>query len=101
MTGEAPQINYTSNDFAPTLNQVAIDNLPINGGRWSQFTLLTPGAVSDSSGFGLISFRGMSTLLNNNTVDGADNNQAFFSEERGRTRVGYSTPKVAVDYDHV
>jgi len=36
--------------------------------------------VSDSSGFGLLSFRGMSTLLNNNTVDGADNNQAFFSE---------------------
>src|SRR5205085_5028648 len=26
----------------------------------------------------------------------ADNNQAFFSEERGRTRVGYSTPKSAV-----
>jgi len=25
----------------------------------------------------------MSTLLNNNTVDGGDNNQAFFSEERG------------------
>jgi hypothetical protein len=97
VTTEAPQINYTSPDFAPTLNQVAIDNLPINGGRWSEFTLLTPGAVSDSSGFGLISFRGMSTLLNNNTVDGADNNQAFFSEERGRTRIGYSTPKVAVE----
>jgi hypothetical protein len=97
VTTDAPQINYTSPDFAPTLNQVAIDNLPINGGRWSEFTLLTPGAVSDSSGFGLISFRGMSTLLNNNTVDGADNNQAFFSEERGRTRIGYSTPKVAVE----
>ena len=39
----------------------------------------------------------MSTLLNNNTVDGADNNQAFFSEERGRTRIGYSTPKSAVE----
>ncbi len=97
VTGEAPQINSTSNDFAGTLNQLSVDNLPINGGRWSEFVLLTPTAVSDSSGFGLISFRGMSTLLNNNTVDGADNNQAFFSEERGRTRVGYSTPKVAVD----
>src|SRR5260370_37723984 len=39
----------------------------------------------------------MSALLNNNTVDGADNNQAFFSEERGRTRAGYSTPMTAVD----
>src|SRR5438309_4835321 len=97
VNAEAPQINTTSADFAPTLNQVAISNLPINGGRWSSFAILTPGVVSDSSGFGLLSFRGMSTLLNNNTVDGADNNQAFFSEERGRTRVGYSTPKAAVE----
>jgi Carboxypeptidase regulatory-like domain len=96
VAAEAPQINYISPEFAPTLNQTAISNLPINGGRWSNFALLTPGVVSDSNGFGLISFRGISTLLNNNTVDGADNNQAFFSEERGRTRAGYSTPKVAI-----
>jgi hypothetical protein len=96
VTAEAPQINYTSADFAPTLDQTAIANLPINGGRWSNFSLLTPGVVSDSNAFGLLSFRGISTLLNNNTFDGADNNQAFFSEERGRTRIGYSTPKEAV-----
>jgi len=29
-------------------------------------------------------------LLNNNTIDGGDNNQAFFAEERGRTRLSYS-----------
>src|ERR1051326_2401711 len=97
VTAEVPQINTTSPEFAPTLNQTAISNLPINGGRWSSFALLTPGVVSNSSGFGLLSFRGISTLLNNNTVDGADNNQAFFSEERGRTRAGYSTAKVAVE----
>ncbi|HLW55599.1 MAG TPA: carboxypeptidase regulatory-like domain-containing protein [Candidatus Angelobacter sp.] len=96
VTGVAPQINYVSPDFAPTIDQTAISNLPINGGRWSNFALLTPGVVSDSNAFGLLSFRGISTLLNNNTVDGADNNQAFFSEERGRTRIGYSTPKEAV-----
>lgn len=96
VTTEAPQINYTSADFANTLNQTAISNLPINGGRWSNFALLTPGVVSNGSGFGLLSFRGISSLLNNNTVDGADNNQAFFSEERGRTRIGYSSPKAAV-----
>jgi len=96
VTAEAPQINYVSPDFAPTLDQTAIANLPINGGRWSNFSLLTPGVVSDSNAFGLLSFRGVSTLLNNNTFDGADNNQAFFSEERGRTRIGYSTPKEAV-----
>jgi hypothetical protein len=93
---ETPQVNTTSAEFAPTVDQVAINNLPINGGRWSDFALLTPSVVNDSNGFGLLSFRGISTLLNNNTVDGADNNQAFFSEERGRTRVGYSSAKAAV-----
>ncbi len=97
VTAETPQINTSSPEFAPTLNQVAISNLPINGGRWSSFAVLTPGVVANSSGFGLLSFRGISTLLNNNTVDGADNNQAFFSEERGRTRAGYSTPKAAIE----
>ena len=96
VSAETPEINTTSADFAPTLDQVQIDNLPINGGRWSSFSVLTPGVVNDSNGFGLVSFRGMSTLLNNNTVDGADNNQAFFSEERGRTRAGYSTPLPAI-----
>jgi hypothetical protein len=97
VSSETPQINYNTPELAATLNQTAISNLPINGGRWSNFTLLTPGVVSNSSGFGLTSFRGISVLLNNNTVDGADNNQAFFSEERGRTRAGYSTPKVAIE----
>jgi hypothetical protein len=96
VSAEVPQVNTNSAEFAPTLDQNAISNLPINGGRWSSFALLTPGAVNDASGFGLISFRGMSTLLNNNTVDGGDNNQAFFSEERGRTRIGYSSAKAAV-----
>ena len=97
VSAEAPQINTVTPEFAPIIDQTQIDNLPINGGRWSNFSLLTPGVVSDSSAFGLLSFRGISTLLNNNTVDGADNNQAFFSEERGRTRAGYSTPKVAIE----
>lgn len=97
VTAEAPQVNVTSPEFAPVVNQTAISNLPINGGRWSDFSLLTPTVVSNSSGFGLVSVRGISPLLNNNTIDGADNNQAFFSEERGRTRAGYSSAKASVE----
>ncbi|HVO58723.1 MAG TPA: carboxypeptidase regulatory-like domain-containing protein [Dongiaceae bacterium] len=96
VNAETPAVNTISADFAPVVDSTQISNLPINGGRWSDFALLTPGVVNDSNGFGLLSFRGMSTLLNNNTVDGADNNQAFFSEERGRTRAGYSSAKAAV-----
>src|SRR5690349_3812837 len=96
VSAETPEINTTSPDFAPVVDTTQIQNLPINGGRWSDFALLTPTVVNNGSGFGLVSVRGVSVLLNNNTIDGADNNQAFFSEERGRTRAGYSTPKVAI-----
>jgi len=34
--------------------------------------------------------------LNNNTVDGADDNQAFFSEARGRTRINYAISQAAI-----
>ncbi|MGB0035622.1 MAG: TonB-dependent receptor, partial [Candidatus Acidiferrales bacterium] len=92
---EAPVITTDRPDFTTNINQTTIDNLPMNGRRWSFFALSTPGAVPDG-GFGLVSFRGISGLLNNNTVDGADNNQAFFSEERGRTRISYSTSEAAI-----
>ncbi len=82
VSAEIPVINTTSQEFSNVVSESAISNLPINNGRWSSFALLTPGAVNDGNGFGLISFRGISPLLNNSTVDGGDNNQAFFSEER-------------------
>ena len=89
VSAEAPVINTTQQDFSTNINQTSINELPVNGRRWSNFAILTPGAVPDGN-FGLISFRGISGLLNNSTVDGGDNNQAFFSEERGRTRSAYS-----------
>ena len=85
---EAPAVNTTQPDFASNLNETAIENLPIDVRRWSNFALLTPTATPDGD-YGLISFRGISGLMNNSTVDGADNNQFFFSEERGRTRISY------------
>jgi Carboxypeptidase regulatory-like domain/TonB dependent receptor len=95
VTGEAPVINTEQPDFTNNVNQTQINNLPINGSRWSNFALLNPGTVPDGN-FGLISFRGVSGLLNNNTVDGGDNNQAFFSEEKGRTRLSYTVSQSAI-----
>jgi hypothetical protein len=95
VAAEAPTVNTEQQDFNSNINQAAINNLPINGRRWSNFVLLTPGANPDGN-FGLISFRGISGLLNNNTVDGGDNNQAFFSEERGRTRIGYTVSQASI-----
>ena len=92
---EAPAVNTTQPDFASNVDAAAIDNLPINGRRWSNFALLTPTVTLDGN-FGLISFRGISGLMNNSTVDGADNNQAFFGEERGRSRISYVISQAAV-----
>ncbi len=92
----APVINLESPDFSTLVPSQAIQNLPENNRRWSSLALLTPGVVSDSNGFGLIAVRGISPLLNDILIDGADDNQAFFSEERGRTREAYSTSEDAI-----
>src|SRR5262245_16918876 len=95
IVADVPLVNTETREFASNINQTAINELPINGRRWSKFVMLTPGVVPDGS-FGLLSFRGISGLLNNNTVDGGDNNQAFFGEERGRTRISYSISQSAI-----
>lgn len=94
-SAETPVIVTERQDISTNINDVSITNLPINGRRWSNLVLSTPGAVADG-GFGLVSFRGISGLLNNNTVDGGDNNQAFFAEEKGRTRISYSTSQAFI-----
>jgi hypothetical protein len=96
VSADAPVLNFSSPDVSAVVPQAAIDNIPVANRRWSALALTTPGVVADSSGFGLISVRGMSTLMNNVEIDGADDNNAYFSEERGRTREAYSTSSNAV-----
>ncbi len=91
-----PIVNLESPDFSSVLTSRAIQDIPENNRRWSSLALLTPGVVSDSNGYGLVAVRGISPLLNNILIDGADDNQAYFSEERGRTREAYSTSEDAV-----
>jgi hypothetical protein len=95
VTGESPLIDTQRTDVSNVVGERAIQNLPINGRRWENFVLLGP-AVTNDGNFGLVSYRGISGLYNNNTVDGADNNQAFFSEARGRTRTSYSISQAAI-----
>ncbi len=95
ITAEAPVINTNSQEFSTNINQTSINELPINGRKASDFVLLTPASVPDGP-FGLISFRGVSGLLNNSTVDGGDNNQSFESSERGRTRIAYVVSQASI-----
>ena len=67
VVGQSPLVNTEQADFSTNINQTTIANLPTNTRRWSTFALMTPGAAPDGN-FGLVSFRGISGLLNNNTV---------------------------------
>ena len=96
VTEQTPTMNLESPDFTDTLDTTALQNIPINNRRWSSLAMTTPGVVSDSNGFGLVSIRGVSPILNNVEIDGADDNSAFWAEERGRTREAYSTSANAV-----
>lgn len=89
-------IDLSTPALSTNIDETAIDELPSNSRRWSYFALLTPAVNPDQEGYGLLSFRGITVLLNNNTLDGADNNQAFFSEERGRTRTAYFASQASV-----
>ena len=95
VNAEAPAINTNDSANATNIDQTQISELPINGRRASDFARLTPG-VNPEGDFGLNSFRGLSSLMNNHTLDGTDNNNTFFSEERGRTRIQYSVSQAAV-----
>ena len=70
-------------DQSQVVGEQLVNNLPVNGRRFDNFVLLTPNVAPDGN-TGLLSFRGISGLYNTNLVDGANNNQAFFSEARGR-----------------
>ena len=82
-------------EVSTVINLNDMMNLPLNGRRWDFFVMTTPGATNDGA-YGLISFRGISGLYNNNMIDGMDNNQAFFSEAKGRTRLAYGISSEAI-----
>ncbi len=84
VTSQSPLIDTEKTDVSQTIDQSLISNLPVNGRNWSNFVLASPNVVPDG-GTGLVSFRGISGLYNQNYVDGANNNQMLFSEARGRS----------------
>ncbi len=96
VTADQPVLKFESAEYGGHLDQAEIESIPINNRRWSSLALTTPAVTNSSDGFGLLSFRAISPLLNVVEIDGADDNQAFFSEERGRTRAGYSTAQSSV-----
>jgi len=83
VTEQAPLIETEKTEASQVVSENQIEGLPMVARRWENFVLLTPAVTTDGTS-GLSSFRGISGLYNGNSVDGANNTQAFFSEARGR-----------------
>ncbi len=84
VTAATPVLDTEKTEGSQNIDQNLVGNLPVNGRRYDNFVLLTPNVAPDGDS-GLISYRGVSGIYNTNLVDGANNNQAFFSEARGRS----------------
>ena len=79
-------VDTEKTEVSQVVSQHLVENLPLVGRRWDNFALLTPAVTTDGNS---VSFRGISSLYNNNSVDGANNNQAFFSTPRGGATAPY------------
>ncbi len=76
------------------LDERAINDFPLNGRRFSDLALFSPGVTQDprsltSGSNGDLSFGGIRGFQNSFLVDGSDNNNAFFAQARGRYRAPY------------
>ncbi|MFN2454969.1 MAG: carboxypeptidase regulatory-like domain-containing protein [Pyrinomonadaceae bacterium] len=84
ITAEAPVVETGRTSVATTINQRAIENLPINGRNFQDFATLTPGVIRDPTRTGDLSVGGLRGTLNSVQVDGVDNNNTFFGQSFGR-----------------
>ncbi len=90
----APMVETRSSEVAHVIDEKNIGELPLNGRRFEDLALLTPGVTQDprgltSSSTGDLSYGGARGVQNSMLVDGADNNNGFFAQARGRYRAPY------------
>jgi hypothetical protein len=88
VVAEVPLVDTTQSGLSAVVDQRAISTLPLNGRNFTDFVKLTPGASTDGD-FGMISFNGLAGNYNNYTVDGANDNNAFFEQQIGRTSIPF------------
>ena len=88
VTAEAPLLNTSNSTVSTVIDTTKIVNMPLNGRQFTQLILLAPGVSprqTSSSGLdnnlsGISpSVNGARPQNNNFTLDGADNNEAFFN----------------------
>src|SRR5580698_9241298 len=94
VSGEPPLVDTQPTAISSLIDKRAIDELPLDGRRFTDLALLTPGVTQDPRGMtsgsnGDLAFGGIRGYQSSYLVDGADDNNAFFSQARGRYRAPY------------
>jgi hypothetical protein len=83
-----PLVDPAQSSLSTVVGQQSIESLPLNGRDFTDFVLLTPGTTTDGE-FGNISFHGLAGNYNNYTVDGGNNNNAFYAQAIGRGTIPF------------
>src|SRR5271170_50106 len=94
VAGDPPLVETQAHAVSSLIDKRAIEELPLDGRRFTDLALLTPGVSQDprgltSSSNGDLSFGGIRGYQTSYLVDGDDNNNAFFAQARGRYRAPY------------
>lgn len=94
VTSGAATVETENASVSDVIDTKAIESLPLNGRRFTDLTLLTTGVTLDPRGLtsstnGDLSFGGVRGYHTQFMVDGADNNNSFFAQARGRYRAPY------------
>ncbi|MGE0405067.1 MAG: TonB-dependent receptor [Candidatus Korobacteraceae bacterium] len=94
VTAESGMVETQSSAVSSVLEESEISELPLNGRRFTDLALLTPGVNEDPRGLtssttGDLAFGGVRGVYSSFLVDGADGNNGFFAQARGRYRAPY------------
>jgi hypothetical protein len=94
VSGAPAPVETNPSAVSTLLDGRALNDIPLNGRRFSDLTLFSPGVTQDprsltSATNGDLSFGGIRGFQNSFLVDGLDFNNAFFAQARGRYRAPY------------
>jgi hypothetical protein len=97
VTASSPLVEVTRSRVANIINDTSLGSLPINGRRFQDFLLLTPGAVVESQRGGT-SINGQRGINAGYSIDGADYGNPFFGGIKGgeRSNLAYTISQEAI-----
>ena len=97
VTAEAPILESGRVESSTYLDHRSVQDLPNNGRNFLSLVPLTPGvSIVQGPDGDEISINGQKGINNNVSIDGADNNNPFFGEQRGGQRPAFTVSLDAI-----